>query len=85
MAELDPSCTSSDYDVMAPYWELVDAILGGAPAMRKGGEKYLPRSQNEKPTKDAAGNAYDPYEQRLCHAPFTNIYADNSRNLASKL
>lgn len=84
MPEFNAACTSSDHDAMAPYWCLVDAILGGAPAMRKGGEKYLPRFQNEKPTKDAAGNAYDPYEQRLKHAPLTNIYADNSGNLASK-
>jgi hypothetical protein len=69
---------------MIDYWCMVDSILGGAPAMREAGIKYLPRFQNEKATKDADGNAYDPYEQRRRHAPFTNIYADNSRNLASK-
>lgn len=84
MAEPNPSCTSSDYDAMRPFWEMVDAILGGAPAMRKAGEKYLPRFQNEQPTKDAKGNVFDPYDVRLKHAPFTNIYGDSSRSLASK-
>lgn len=83
-SEFDPSAKSADYCAMEDYWRLVDAILGGAPAMRAGGIKYLPRYQNEQPTKDASGKDYDPYEQRRCHAPFTNIYADNSRNLASK-
>jgi hypothetical protein len=69
---------------MIDYWCMVDAILGGAPTMREAGVKYLPRFQNEKPTTDADGRAYDPYEHRRRHAPFTNIYADNSRNLASK-
>lgn len=82
--ELNPGSTSSAYDCMKPYWEMVDAILGGAPTMRAAGERYLPRFQNEKATKDANGVTFDPYEVRRKHAPFTNIYDDISRNLASK-
>lgn len=84
MADQDPSATSSAHDAMLPYWQMVGAILGGAEAMRKGGEKYLPRFQNERPTKDAQGQEFDPYKVRLQNAPFTNIYGDSSRNLASK-
>lgn len=79
-----PDATSAVYDCMRDYWCMVDAILGGAPTMRAAGEKYLPRFQNEKVTKDAKGVDYDPYKQRLLHAPFTNIYEDISRNLAAK-
>ncbi|MFH1557734.1 MAG: DUF4055 domain-containing protein [Pseudomonadota bacterium] len=71
----DPSAPSSDYSAMAPYWGMVSAILGGAPAMRSACKNYLPQFENEG-DKD--------YKIRVEHAPFTNIYADISRNLASK-
>ncbi len=34
MAEQDPQQPSSDYEFMYPFWRMVRAILGGAPAMR---------------------------------------------------
>ncbi len=88
---------------MYPFWRMVKAILGGAPAMRsaKGSNPliagpeapvanlwqldrsgrvgplspYLPKFLNET---DIA------YKLRRENAPLTNIYADVSRNLASR-
>lgn len=70
-----PETVSTDYEAMAPYWQTVAAILGGAGAMRAGGETYLPRFPNET-TVD--------YEYRRQSARFTNIYADVVTSLARK-
>lgn len=43
----DPSTTSPAYEVMAPRWALIDALLGGTETMREAGETYLPRHQEE--------------------------------------
>lgn len=69
---------------MQGYWQLIDVIRGGAEVIRTEGEKYLPRFQNETVTEDANGRRYDPYDKRRQHAPFTNVYEDISKNLASK-
>jgi hypothetical protein len=79
-----PDTLSAAHAEMLPYWCMVDAILGGAPTMRKGADKYLPRFQNETITKDSKGISFDPYAQRLLHAPLTNIYEDISKSLAAK-
>lgn len=71
----NPSAPSSAYQAMAPHFAMVNTILGGAPAMRAAGKAYLPKFENE---------TERDYKHRLAHAPFTNIYADISRNLASK-
>ncbi len=99
----NPLKPSSDYEAQKCYWDMLDAILGGAEKMRattaySGGfvsgpvvpaasiaqlnrgdygpeSPYLPRFRNE--------TSYD-YETRRKWAPFTNIYADISHNLASK-
>jgi hypothetical protein len=73
--EKGPDEKSSDYKAMEDYWALIDAINGGADAMRKCGDKYLPKFPNE----EAADHTY-----RKATAPFTNIYTDVSTNLASK-
>jgi hypothetical protein len=70
-----PDNPSSDYAAMLPYWQMVEAINGGAETMRAAGELYLPRMTNESP---------EDYRLRRKYAPFTNIYRDVSRNLASK-
>ena len=81
----DPSTRSTDYEAMKPYWNKVDTFLGGVDAMRKAGEQYLPRFQEEKAgSKDSSGRSYDPYVLRLAKTPFTNIYEDILRNLSSK-
>lgn len=73
--ELDPSLRSEDYKAQSWFWKMVDAILGGEPVIKKGKTDYLPKFANEKDS---------VYQYRLENSPFTNIYADISKNLASK-
>lgn len=73
--EFDPSATSSDYDEMVAYWGMVRTILAGEGAIKAAERKYLPQFATEKDS---------IYSARLAHSPFTNIYADISKNLASK-
>jgi len=70
-----PNATSSDYDAMLPYWTMIDDIMGGAKAMRAARERYLPRFEKEDPKE---------YEKRVSTSPWTPLYADAFRNLASK-
>lgn len=74
-AEKGPDNPSSDYMAMKDYWAMIEAINGGADAMRRAAELHLPKFENE---------SNDDYKYRRRTAPFTNIYADISRNLASK-
>jgi len=75
MADLKPNEPSSDWKAMAPFWAMVEVIMGGAPSMRKAGEAYLPKFPNEtKPD----------YDYRCKNAKFTNIYRDIVENLAAK-
>ncbi|HET9159665.1 MAG TPA: hypothetical protein VFN88_03565, partial [Caulobacteraceae bacterium] len=75
ISKIDPSTPSSDYMAMAPYWAMVDAILGGKNALEAAGQTYLPKMP-----KESLAN----YQRRLEGSPFTNIYADIVANLASK-
>lgn len=70
-----PDTVSADYAAMLPYWSMVGSILGGKDAMQRAGSRFLPRFENE---------SDGDYAHRLLSAPFTNIYADISRNLSSK-
>jgi hypothetical protein len=72
-AEATPRSTSPDYDAMAEFWAMVDAINKGAPGLRS--SKYLPKFPKEPD---------DVYDLRRKTAPLTNVYADISRNLGSK-
>jgi len=82
---LDPSTQASDYTAQASYWKMVDTIVAGVDEMRKAGELYLTRFQEERPdSRDSQGRIYDPYKLRLAKAPFTNVYDDILKNLSSK-
>ncbi|CAN0653115.1 DUF4055 domain-containing protein [Nitratireductor aquimarinus] len=70
-----PNNTSSDYDAMLPYWTMIDDIMGGAKTMRAAKEHYLPRFEKED---------REEYEARVRTAPWTPLYSDAFRNLASK-
>lgn len=70
-----PNATSSDYDAMAQYWEMVESLIGGTLIMRKSREKYLPRFPLEEK---------DDYDYRLNNSVFTNVYGDIVNNLAAK-
>jgi hypothetical protein len=71
----DPSQVSGDYAAMAPFWDQVEAILGGSLSVRTGREIYLPQFPNE---------AQADYDYRVANAKFTNIYADIATSLAAK-
>lgn len=73
--EPTPATTSKEYDAQIKQWEKVEAILGGEGPIKAGKETYLPRLPEEEDSS---------YAYRLSSAPFTNIYADISANLASK-
>jgi len=75
MAAPKPDTPSSAYTAMEPYWDMVDAILGGAATMRAAGQKYLPKFQNE---------TAEDYEFRRKNAKFTNVFRDIVENLAAK-
>lgn len=74
-AELNPASTSSDYDAQEGFWRMVEAILGGEKTIKAAGRAYLPSFPKE---------SVEKYDYRLAVSPFTNIYADISKNLASK-
>lgn len=73
--DVKPDTLASDRASMSAFWAMVDAILRGAETMRAAGNTYLPKFENETP-KD--------YAERVRTAPFTNLYADISRDLAAK-
>lgn len=72
---LNPLTPSSDYVSMRPYWDKVEAILGGVDAMIKAGETYLPKFP---------GETSDMYDLRLASAVLTNVYKDVTENIAQK-
>jgi len=69
------SVTSTDYDVMMPYYEAVNTVLAGTKAMQKAGTKFLPKFVDESEL---------DYEIRRKNACFTNIFADICDNIAAK-
>lgn len=72
--ELGPDNPSSDYKAMIDYWTMIEAINGGVEGMRQS-ERHLPKFPNE---------PHANYAHRRNATPFTNIYGDVSKNLASK-
>lgn len=70
-----PDNPSDDYKAMLDYWKTVDDLYRGADAVRAGGERYLPRYENE---------TSKQYKDRLKWARYTNVYGDILDTLASK-
>lgn len=73
--EKTPASTSSDYEAMSQYWDMIAAIMGGSSAMREAGQAYLPKFPNE---------SKEDYQDRLKKAKFTNIFGDIVETLSSK-
>lgn len=71
----DPSNRAADMASMAKFWNLVSTLEGGVAAMRRAGQKYLPRYEQE----DRAA-----YSRRLENARMTNVFMDIVENLVSK-
>lgn len=64
-----------DIAAMMPYWDLTDALVEGAHAVRLAGKEYLPKfPQEDQPT----------YDFRVAVTKFTNVYRDIVEGLASK-
>lgn len=70
-----PADPSGDYRAMMDYWQTASDLYKGAAAVREGGERYLPRLENE---------SQKQYEDRRKWARYTNIYGDILSTLASK-
>lgn len=66
---------SPDSAEMLEYWDLTDALVDGHAAVKKAGERYLPKFEAEDATK---------YQTRLRLTKYTNIYRDIIESLASK-
>ena len=66
---------SPDIETMEPYLNMVTDIIEGEDAIKKGGEKYLPRFPEEDDR---------DYNFRLSVGKFTNIYRDTLEGLATK-
>lgn len=64
-----------DHGAMSPYWDKVDAILGGIDAMRATGKKYMP---------EFPGETTDDYNFRLSVAKMTNVFKDIIEDLSSR-
>lgn len=73
MSQEDLLATSADYDAMSPYWQQVDAITGGAEAMRKG--NYMPRFPQESEAS---------YDYRKASSVLIDVFSDIVEGLASK-
>jgi hypothetical protein len=71
----NPDTPSSDYEMMKAYWDAVETIMDGSPAVRRAGVLYLPSFPHE--------SAID-YEYRRRNAMFSNIYRDIVEGLAAK-
>lgn len=66
---------SPDSAAMLDYWDQTDTIVDGTKAMRKAGQKYLPKFVDEDDKE---------YDFRLQNTKFTNVYRDIVEGLASK-
>lgn len=75
MSSQTVNLTSSDYQEMISYWDMIAAIMGGTPTMRAGGEKYLPKFESE---------SANSYRERLEHSIFTNIFRSMVEDLAAR-
>lgn len=60
----------------APQWEMVDTLWGGTPAMRKAGEKYLPKEPKE---------STDNYLARLSRSYLFNAYKRTVKKNVGKI
>lgn len=72
---VDPSVQSSSYQMMLDYWQTAHDLLKGARAVRAGGERYLPRFDEETAAE---------YRKRCKFARYTNVYGDIVDSLSAK-
>lgn len=70
-----PATTSAAWDIMAPRWAMIDAVLGGTETMRAAGEQWLPRHPAESP---------GSYTTRLGRATLNNYLEHTISHLAGR-
>lgn len=73
--EDDPSNPSADYSAMIGDWQLIGDIRAGMSAVKRAGQKYLPKYEKE---------GQKAYELRLAATPWRPEFVDALRNLCSK-
>ncbi len=71
----DPSTPSAEYGRMEKKWKLVIDILDGVDAIRRSGDKYLPKYE---------GESSEEYRRRSQSAPWRPEYADILQALSTK-
>jgi len=74
-AKKTPDACSTDYEVMRPFWHMVNCLLDGLLAVRRQGVTYLPKFVKETQV---------DYDYRLKNVKFTNLYRDIIEGLAAK-
>jgi len=70
-----PETTSVAYDAMVDKWDMIEKLLGGTAALRKSGQAYLPRHEEE----SSSG-----YEERLNKATLFNMLELTLNSLVGK-
>lgn len=73
---MNPDNLSQAVAAMHADWDLIDALLGGTPAMRAAGEKYLPKRRLEEDT---------DYRARLNCATLFPAFAETVQNMVGRV
>src|ERR1041385_2223417 len=74
-AAAGPDTKSADVACMEKKWCLIDEVLEGHDAIKRGGQRFLPRFEKESDKK---------YARRLCDAPWRPIVNDALENICSR-
>lgn len=72
----DPSKALPAVDAMGQDWAIIAPLMGGTKAMRKAGEKLLPKYPGEE---------QDAYENRLALSTLLPAYSETINNMASRV
>lgn len=73
--KIQPDNPSSAFSIMAPRWNLINALLGGTETMRSAGEAYLPKHQEE---------TSESYDRRLACSVLTNYVSVTLEGLVGR-
>src|SRR5215217_3503457 len=71
----DPRVGSAAYQAQDAAYQAIDAVLGGAAAVRAVGQRHLPKYRAE---------TEEEYRRRLMSAPWRPVFEDALRGIASK-
>src|SRR3954470_21488073 len=74
-ATAGPDTKSADIECMQHTWWLIDEVLEGHDAIKRGGQRFLPRFTKE---------SHEKYRRRLHDAPWRPILNDALENITSR-